>query len=107
MRRMVFPVQIIYKHGVMYVTSELKKIACFTPSPPTTTITTTAQMLDFYFLEVQKVAYEHRGESKAVLPDNIGWKFLEITRESMKPPPRHKLSRLGPTKNKVKPNRTR
>ena len=53
-----FTVQIVHKHGVMYVTSELKKMACIATSPPTTTITSTMPVLDFFnFLDVQKLAY--------------------------------------------------
>ena len=32
-----FLVQIVHKHDVLYVTSELNKIACFAPSLPITT----------------------------------------------------------------------
>ena len=40
----------------MYIASELRKITCFAPSVPTTTITTTAPMLDLLILDVQRVA---------------------------------------------------
>ena len=53
LRRMEFLVNIVHKHSVMYVTSELKKIVCV-PQPTTITITTTVPMLDFLFVEVQK-----------------------------------------------------
>ena len=39
-----FPVKIVHNHGVPYVTNELKKIACFAPSP---SITITAAKSDF------------------------------------------------------------
>ena len=61
-----FLVQIVRKHGVLYVTSEYKKIACFAPSPP---ITTTAPMLDFLIFRGSKGSI-HRGKSNAILPVN-------------------------------------
>ena len=44
-------------------------------------------MLDFFIFFRGFEDSLHRGESNAVLPVNIGWKFLEIARENMDPPP--------------------
>ena len=49
-----FPFQIVHKHGLLYFTSELKKITCFAlrqPPPPPL-----RQFFIFLFLEVRKVS---------------------------------------------------
>ena len=51
-----FPLQSAYKHGVLYFTSELKKIACFASHHPPSPPPPLCQFSIFEFLEVQKVA---------------------------------------------------